>query len=144
MRCELYQSSKPKNNRELRKFMPDIDRLANTFNEIIQKYDRSDDLLISTAYGDGGAQNPFPRLHRAVVNQIEGGDATLSRYAIWANTVRDNLIEFTKIREEDPDQAIKHLKVVVNSLSCFCDIQARFDPFEHGEKDKSPVKLDLL
>ncbi len=39
--------------------MPNNERLANTLNEIIQKYDRSDDLLISTAYGDGGAQEIF-------------------------------------------------------------------------------------
>jgi hypothetical protein len=33
------------------------------------------------AYGDGGPNNPFPRLYRAAGNQIEGEDgATLSRY----------------------------------------------------------------
>jgi hypothetical protein len=34
---------------------------------------------------------PLPRLYRAALNQYCGGDATASRYGIWANTVRDNI-----------------------------------------------------
>ena len=111
--------------------------------EILEDYENTDQFLISQAYGDGGACNPFPRLHRAALNQMEGGDATLSRYAIWANTVRDNIVEAVKLFETDNDKAIDHLKVSINSLSCFCDIQAHFDPFKHGEIDREPVKMDI-
>ena len=118
--------------------------LTNKIYEIIENYESTDDFLISTAYGDGGAVNPFPRLHRAVANQTGGGEATLSRYAIWANTVRDNIIEATNLLVEDPDKAIQHLKVSINSLSCFCDIQAHIDPFEMGDTEREPIKLDRL
>ena len=118
--------------------------LERKLSEIIRKYERTDDFLISTAYGDGGLGPLFPRLERAVLNQIDGGDATLNRYAIWANTVRDNLIEVIKVIEREPDKAIRHLKIAVNSLSCFSDIQAHFDPFAVGDKENEPVKLNIF
>ena len=123
--------------------MEDNERLELALKKILERYEETEDYLISQAYGDGGAVNPFPRLHRAVINQIDGGDATLSRYAIWANTVRDNLIEFTKLIESDTDKALDHLRISINSLSCFCDIQAHFDPFEHGDTSTEPRKMDI-
>jgi len=111
--------------------------------KIIKKYESTDDFNISRAYGDGGAVNPFPRLHRAVMNQMEDGDATSSRYAIWANTVRDNVVEATKLIKENPEKAIEHLKTAVNSLSCYSDIQAHFDPFEMVENNKEPRKVNI-
>ena len=50
-------------------------------NEIIRIYDVNQ-IKLSEAYGDGGADAPWPRFHRAVINQIEDGEATFSRYAI--------------------------------------------------------------
>jgi hypothetical protein len=59
--------------------------------EILRKIlDEYDDaiLRVSQAYSDGGVEGLRPRLERAALNQLSGGEATFSRYAIWANTVR--------------------------------------------------------
>lgn len=114
--------------------------------EIIRKYEAATELLISTAYGDGGPVNPYPRLHRAMVNQIENGEATVSRYAIWANTVRDNILEYVKLIQTDSDteKALSHLVTAINSLSCFADIQAQFDPFKEDEMTRPPLRKHLF
>ena len=58
---------------------------------ITQRYD-TDRLLVSTAYPDGGTDYLRGRLEGGLLNQMEAGDAMAARYAIWANTVRDNII----------------------------------------------------
>ena len=68
-------------------------------NQIIERFNKNE-IEISNAYGDGGHQDPWARFHRAAINQIGGGESTVSRYAIWSNTVRDNLI---KVLEEIDD-----------------------------------------
>ena len=113
--------------------------------EIIVKYESSQNFLISKAFTGGGTEDPTRRLLRAAENQACHGDgmATLSRYAIWANTVRDNIIEATKNIERNPEASLKFLARAVNNLSAFCDIQALFDPYEHGKKDIPPEKMEL-
>lgn len=113
--------------------------------EIINRYRSSQDILISQAFLDGGTQDPAGRLLRAAENQACHGDgmATLSRYAIWANTVRDNIIEAARSIKKDPETSLKFLTKAVNNLSAFCDIQALFDPYEHGKKNIQPVKMEL-
>jgi len=108
--------------------------IAKKISKIIDQYHLSSDFIISEAYGDGGACNPAPRLNRAALNQLEGEDgATLSRYAIWANTVRDNIIEAANLINDYPRESIKLLKMSANSLSAFSDIQEFFDPFKRRE-----------
>ncbi len=103
-------------------------------NQIIQKYSRAK-LEVSRAYGDGGAEPLWPRFERAVFNQMDGGDATLSRYAIWANTVRDNIIKALALIEEGRVEEAKPLLTrAANALSAFSDVQAYFDPMEMGQK----------
>lgn len=83
----------------------------------------------SSAYPDGGIDPLWPRFERAVMNQMEGGAANFSRYAVWANTVRDNIIEAIGLLEEGKQSDARILLVrAANSLSAFSEIQAHFDP----------------
>ena len=95
---------------------------------IMRKYD-SEELVVSRAHGDGGTDPLWPRFHRAAINQMSGGEATLSRYAIWANTVRDNIIRALELGFDSPGEARELLVRAANSLSAFSDVQAYFDPF---------------
>jgi len=101
---------------------------------IVQRYSE-DRLLISSAYADGGTDPLWARFEGGVINQMENGDAMAARYAIWANTVRDNIVEAIQ-RMESGDQAeAKRMMVrAANSLSAYSDVQAYFDPFELGER----------
>lgn len=107
------------------------EEIAKKINQIIVQYQSSSEFIPSVAYSDGGTENPSARLNRAAINQIEGEEgATLSRYAIWANTIRDNIIEATKLMNDNPKKSIELLKISANSLSAFSDIQEIFDPFK--------------
>jgi hypothetical protein len=100
--------------------------------QIIAKYDQGR-LQVSRAYCDGGIDGVWPRFERAASNQCVDGDATLSRYAIWANTVRDNIIEALQLMERgNAKDAAPLLILAANSLSAFSDVQAYFDPFDIG------------
>ena len=57
-----------------------------------------------------------------------GGEAVFSRYAIWANTVRDHIAEALEILDTDRAEAERLLRHAQNSLSAFSEIQSRFDP----------------
>lgn len=86
--------------------------------------------MTSNAYPDGGLDPLWPRFERAVMNQAEGEEATLSRYAIWANTVRDNIIEAIVLMDKGSDAETKALLIrAANSLSAFSEIQSYFDPY---------------
>ena len=98
--------------------------------EIVEHYDQRE-LRISTAYLDGGADPLWPRFSRSAGNQISKGPAALSRYAIWANTVRDNIIRgMEELESGDRELGRYHLVRAANSLSAFSDVQAHFDPLE--------------
>jgi hypothetical protein len=98
--------------------------------EIVEQYDQPE-LRISAAYQDGGTDPLWPRFSRSAGNQIDNGPATLSRYAIWANTVRDNIVRGMEAMESgDTERGRYHLIRAANSLSAFCDVQAHFDPLE--------------
>lgn len=96
---------------------------------ILDRYERSTDLLVSEAYPDGGMEPLFPRLEHATLNQLEEGPATVSRYAIWANTVRDTIIECIRELGDNPDnrETIKKLVRAANSLSAFAEVQKVMD-----------------
>lgn len=53
---------------------------------IIDKFDTDREFRTSQAFGDGGVDLLSGRLHRAALNQLCEGEATVSRYGIWANT----------------------------------------------------------
>jgi len=100
-------------------------------NRIASKFDTDKKLLVSNAYGDGGTNSLFPRLIRAALNQCDGGDATVSRYSIWANTVRDHISTAIRLIESgDKEEGYRLLTAAHNSLSAFSEIQKKLDPFE--------------
>ena len=109
------------------------DRLAEVLQEILRRCDQSEP-IISRAFGDGGIDPLWPRFERAAINQIEGGEATVSRYAIWANTVRDNIVDAMRLLEDgDQQTARSRLIRAVNSLSAFSEVQALVDPLEDAQ-----------
>ena len=99
--------------------------------KIIETYD-SPSLLVSSAYPDGGTEPLFSRLERAASNQACEGEAAISRYAIWANTVRDTIIECLFDLGDDPQnrEVIQKLVRAANSLSAFAEIQKLMAPVE--------------
>ena len=102
--------------------------------EIVDRYDQAT-LRISNTYADGGTDPLWPRFSRSVGNQMDNGPAALSRYAIWANTVRDNIIKgIEQMQSGDAAAAQYHLIRAANSLSAFSDVQAYFDPMEMGKR----------
>jgi hypothetical protein len=102
--------------------------------EIMDRYDQPE-LRVSTAYSDAGTDPLWSRFSGGVINQMEGGEAMSARYAIWANTVRDNVIEGMKAMEVGNTEAGRHHLIrAANSLSAFADIQAYFDSFNLGER----------
>ena len=101
--------------------------------KIIRRYDQPT-CKLSTAYGDGGIDPLWSRFERAAGDQLEKQDATLARYAIWANTVRDNIIEAKRMMDADnTDEAQRLMIRAANSLSAFADVQAYFDPLGMGK-----------
>jgi len=68
---------------------------------------------------------------RAELNQCCNGDATVSRYAIWANTVRDHISTAIRLIDSgDKKEGYRLLTAAHNSLSAFSEIQKQLDPFE--------------
>lgn len=113
---------------------PAIGMPESKLNEIMERYDQPE-LILSKAYADAGIDPLWSRFFRGAINQIDGGDAMAARYAIWANTVRDNIIEGMKAMETgNVDAGRNHLIRAANSLSAFADVQAYFDPFNLGER----------
>lgn len=94
---------------------------------IIEKYS-STELISSDTFCTNGLEPLSGRLARAAINQRENGVATISRYAIWAETVRDNVIEAINLSKSgDNEKADIFLTKVANSLSAFSEIQKTFD-----------------
>jgi len=82
-----------------------------------------------TSYFENDKGYLFPRLERAAMNQIYEGDATISRYALWAETVRDYILYASSLFEEGDTDGGKDLIIrAANSLSAFYEIQSCFDP----------------
>jgi len=102
--------------------------------EITQRYD-TDRLVLSSAYPDEGTEPLRGRLEGGAINQMEGGDAMAARYAIWANTVRDNIIAgMNALKADEPTEGYRHLIRAANSLSAFSDAQAYLDPLNMGTR----------
>lgn len=66
---------------------------------------------------------------------MEAGDAMAARYAIWTNTVRDNIIAgMSALKAGVPDEGYRHLIRAANCLSAFSDAQAYLDPLNMGNR----------
>ncbi len=106
----------------------------NVLNAIVERYD-TDRLLVSTAYADGGTEPLRGRLEGGLINQMESGDAMAARYAIWANTVRDNIIAgMNALKADESAEGYRYLIRAANSLSAFSDAQAYLDPLNLGQR----------
>jgi hypothetical protein len=68
----------------------------------------------------------FARLQRAAGNQISEGSSTLSRYVIWAETVRGIILHAIDDIPSDSDTR-RNLTKAANSLAAFCTIQEKID-----------------
>lgn len=110
----------------------DIERLIQ---KTIKLCDRDDKIIISEAFPDGGLDPLSPRLERAAMNQLGNGKAMVSRYGIWANTVRDNILHAMDLLENGKSEEAKSfLTRAVNSLSAFAEIQAQLDPMREDRQ----------
>lgn len=87
------------------------------------------DAFESCAGADGNDTMLGPRLERAAMNQSEDGAATITRYAIWAETVRG--LVMTSLADVESgrinDRTKKCLIKAANSLAAFSKIQRVFD-----------------
>jgi hypothetical protein len=116
--------------------------------EIISRFN-TDRKLIDNGYGnsdngcgDGDHGYLFPRLMRAALNQCSDGDATISRYAIWADTVGDHISDAMHLMEKGEKEDCKRLLIAAyNSLGAFSAIQMQLDPLS---KATEPQSLDRL
>ena len=110
---------------------------------IIGKFDTDSEFRISQAFGDGGVDPLSGRLHRAALNQLCEGEATVSRYGIWANTVRDNIRQAdAEIENGNITEARRLLRRAANSLSAFAELQAYFDPMGIGRSAQQRNSAD--
>lgn len=72
----------------------------------------------------------FGRLARAATDQLCGDPATLSRYTIWAETVRGIILDAIESldRSRQNDSVRRNLIRAANSLAAFATIEDRIDP----------------
>jgi hypothetical protein len=102
------------------------DELERKLELLIERYD-STEVDRRTVMVDGGFDPLWPRFKRAAIDQLCGDSAALSRYSIWANTVRDNILEgLSAVEKGDQEDVRYHLIRAVNSLSAFSDFQCLF------------------
>lgn len=109
--------------------MTESETAFETLEKLVRSFDSNTELVRSDAYGDGGTSMLFPRLERAALNQLGHGEATFSRYAIWANTLRDYIGEAIRLVEAGDVEGAKELLVEGhNSLGAFAEVQKFCDP----------------
>jgi hypothetical protein len=104
-----------------------------TIRETLERFDDDRKVRELNAYEVAGADQDGPlksRLERAATNQMEGGMATFSRYAIWAETVRGILLSAEADVTEGnlTDDTLRKLRRCINTLAAFSEIQRIFDP----------------
>ena len=96
--------------------------------QILEYFETDHEFRVSKAFMDGGLDSPFPRLRRAALNQLCDGEATISRYGIWANTVRDNIRQADReMRTGNLAETRRLMCRAANSLSAFAELQTHFD-----------------
>jgi hypothetical protein len=122
----------------IRYALADADSTMNTemdpeeLQRIIRLFDSDDHVVALDAHQVGGAQTLeesfmlHSRLERAATNQITNGDATVARYAIWAETVRGIVLD--ALEKAAAPGTKRNLMRAANSLAAFSTIQWRLDP----------------
>ena len=101
--------------------------LRENLDSIIERYSKASEIL-ENSYSDGGCSPLWPRFERAAINQIADSPLALPRYAIWANTVRDNIAEaLNQLDIEHTEDARQRLVEAANSLSAFSEVQSLFE-----------------
>lgn len=106
--------------------------------DLIERFNTDQEFRVSEAFLDGGIDPLFGRLHRAAVDQLCADKAAVSRYGIWANTVRDNIRQaVTEIDNGEPREARRLLYRAANALSAFAELQANFASMGSSESDDS-------
>ncbi len=120
--------------------MTDEDDVRN----LIGRFDR--EVVVDLAIPvDGGTDPLWPRFERSALNQISDGTATLSRYAIWANTVRNNLLmALDAMARGDDVPARRHLIRSANSLAAFCELQMRMSSTDADDGTGHRTERGLL
>jgi hypothetical protein len=106
------------------------ERQLKAFDKILQRFDDDRKIHDLNAY-EGSAGGPWNgRLEAAAVDQIEDDVDAIPRYAIWAETVRGNLLsaEADITAGKSTNDALRKLRSSVNALSAFSEIQRIFDP----------------
>lgn len=85
----------------------------------------------------------FTRLRRAAVDQLSGDLGALSRYGIWANTVRDNIREAEAAIDDGNRREVRRfLFRAANAMSAFAELQAQFDSAGRESQAEHPSKDD--
>ena len=95
----------------------------------LRQCEEASELVAERPFADGGTTMLFGRLHRAVMNQVEAGPATTSRYGIWAVTCRDHIAEgMDAMARGDAELGRELLVRAANALVAFAAVQAEIDP----------------
>lgn len=101
--------------------------LRENLDSIIERYSKASDILENSCSA-GGCSPLWPRFERAAINQIADSPMALPRYAIWANTVRDNIAEaLNQLDMGHTEDARQRLVEAANSLSAFSEMQSLFE-----------------
>lgn len=101
--------------------------LRENLDSIIERYSKASEIL-ENSYSDGGRSPLWPPFERAAINQIADSPMALPRYAIWANTVRDNIAEaLNQLDMGHTEDARQRLVEAANSLSAFSEMQSLFE-----------------
>ena len=97
---------------------------------IVEKYSDGRTLIEFTTINEpNSSESPQMlqgRLQRAAINQVSDGASTLSRYQIWAETLRGIVVRASR-SESCCSELRTELVQAANSLACFCEIQSRLD-----------------
>ena len=92
--------------------------------KIVKDHNDDSRVLESQASSDPGAGCLFARLERSAQNQCIESNSMFSRYGIWANTMRGNLIDaLNDLEGQDSETAVRRITECINSLSAFAEIQ---------------------
>ena len=114
---------------------PNTKLTPNSITKIIRKFDTGDLVIpfdaqeVSSPLSLEASIMLFGRLERAAGNQITEGAATVSRYSIWAETVRGIILDAINSLDESPRNmdTKRNLTKAANSLAAFSTIQNRID-----------------
>lgn len=108
--------------------------LFENIQKIVEEHD-SVELKISSDNNQIGIDPLWPRLERAALNQTSDEEATISRYGIWATTVRNNIAHAMELIEAgEHDEGRAFLVRSANALSAFNDIQSLINAEEQREE----------